>query len=198
MRSEVCSQSIRPAATNRAHPAQVPQARNARQRRRSRAPERDRPKTLALKAAATRTAVLPAAAHHGADEARERQRGVCSRVDARLVQVPNVDLNARVVRRADQPVRPRALARDVQVDVLTCAGVSSRGGAGGAAQTPARLRPSLTHPRRSACLRSDRWCEGGGGARSRRRRLAAVASGASRKEGTRVRRSRARARGALR
>ena len=56
--------------------------------------------------------------HHGAHETGQRERGVLARVHARLVQVADVHLDAGVILGRDQAVRPAALARDVQVNVL--------------------------------------------------------------------------------
>jgi len=51
--------------------------------------------------------------------ARERKRGVLSAVHPVRVEVANVELHRRLVRGRHDAVRPRALARDVKVDVFS-------------------------------------------------------------------------------
>jgi hypothetical protein len=72
----------------------------------------------------------PGPAHHRAHEAGQGQRGVLPGVHAGVVQVADVDLDAGVVLGRDQAVGPRALARDVQVNVLAWRGGASDAAAG--------------------------------------------------------------------
>lgn len=69
--------------------------------------------------AQTTTMIIASSTYLHADVARERHGRVRSVVHAVRIQVPDVQLHRRLVGRGDQSVRPRALARDVEVYVFT-------------------------------------------------------------------------------